>query len=293
MPCQSSAHDQLQGSQPAIRGGAPLLISVVGIAVMIGAAADLGPTQNQGRPVEGVKAFAPAPDAVPATTGASISKPPARVTVRTAEAREPTTTGASFWIDVAQLAIGALGVVGLLLTVLYARGAWQAAVRSAKTADDTYKAMRDGERRQLRAYLYVMNNTTPSFEGDGILEGRFLLKNAGQTPALRVRSANAMCVGRLPFESDPPAISEEWFKGGGVLAPGATMRLICRISEPPPPKWRDALVKKSHAVCMYGEIRYEDIFGEEHITKYRAMYSGPVSEGLDEILWCREGNEAT
>jgi hypothetical protein len=164
---------------------------------------------------------------------------------------------------------------------------------NGKTAEQAVRLAGDTAKRQLRAYLYVMNNATPEFNGEGVLEGHFLLKNAGQTPALRVRTANAMSIGKLPFEGDPPPIDASILKGGAPLAPGAVFRLICRIPEPPPENWREALRKRTRAVCMYGEIRYLDVFGDEHVTTYRAMYSGPIADGIDEIIWCENGNEAT
>ncbi len=194
---------------------------------------------------------------------------------RDAQRGEPFYEGDNFWVATFT---GLLFVSTILL--------WMATERTVRHAERSSK-------RELRAYLYVMSNETPKFDGEGLLEGHFLLKNAGQTPALKVRTANAMSIGKLPFEGDPPPIDESIFEGGAPLAPGAVFRLICRIPESPPENWRDALKKRTRAVCMYGEIRYLDVFGEEHITTYRAMYSGPIAEGVDEIIWCQNGNEAT
>jgi hypothetical protein len=155
------------------------------------------------------------------------------------------------------------------------------------------KLSRGTAERQLRAYLYVVSNTTPDIDGDGPLEGRFLMKNGGQTPAYDVKSVCSATFGRYPFEGEPPPLPEEKFKGGTVLVPGGVVLLSHTYPGQPTETWKKALKEGNQRFVMYGEIRYNDVFGESHVTKYRAMYGGPDSTRLDQIIWCEDGNTAT
>jgi hypothetical protein len=56
---------------------------------------------------------------------------------------------------------------------------------------------------------------------------------------------------------------------------------------------RTALANGTGIIYVYGEIRYRDVFGLKHWTKYRYMIGGPVGLRGEQMAGCEEGNEAT
>ena len=46
---------------------------------------------------------------------------------------------------------------------------------------------------------------------------------------------------------------------------------------------------KTHRLYLFGEVRYRDIFGKEHFTKFRMVNN--VKPRTDRFTFCSEGNE--
>lgn len=67
----------------------------------------------------------------------------------------------------------------------------------------------------------------------------------------------------------------------------------CKATTPITQAWVNAVTSGTHMIVMYGEIRYDDVFGEPHITRYRANFGGELCITNECVLWHDEGNEAT
>lgn len=176
----------------------------------------------------------------------------------------------------------------LALTLALTAVAAYAALRTVHT-------MRDTAKRELRAYV---NYDTGRISGTLGIEGetslvRIQIKNFGQTPAYRLRARNA--VARLPW---PP--EEESFilpdepNSFGVLGPTHHFTMVRRLPDPAFPIGTLELLRRGEvAIFVYGEIEYEDAFGNPHTTTFRVMHGGPIGTRTDGVLSAHErGNDA-
>jgi hypothetical protein len=166
-----------------------------------------------------------------------------------------------------------------------------AASRSAAHGREAVTEMRDTAKRQLRAYLYVVNHKTPDLSAE-TPQALFFLKNAGQTPAMDVAHAAGTAIGEYPFKSDPPAIPDNLFARSSVLVTGNTFILSHHLTEALSGSKIQDIKAGRKMFVMYGEVRYKDIYGDAHFVKYRSMYGGPPLGTTDNIVWCESGNEA-
>lgn len=115
------------------------------------------------------------------------------------------------WSTFAQAVLALVGLIGLAVTVVYARRAWIAAATSAKAASDALTAQ--------RAYIFVDKITVEpvGVKPDIQMRLNFYWKNFGSTPAINV-SQNI----RIAFV-DPENISDDEIIGDGVLDKSMSM----------------------------------------------------------------------
>ena len=152
---------------------------------------------------------------------------------------EVITSDASFDVSFVQLIVSSLGIVGLILTVYYARLAWVESENSANIAKQNLRHSEDASERQLRPYLFVdqtiwywiwdVNNR------DKIVSWRFNVfwKNVGQTPAGRVRTRANLQVfdsAEPPSDFGFPDVGEIISERAGSIGPGQSIQNMVHIS---------------------------------------------------------------
>lgn len=179
-------------------------------------------------------------------------------------------------IAFAQAILGVAGLIGLTFTVLYARGAWLAGEAAAEAADKTLAATRDGERRQLRAYMAVQSASVMSPRDPAKRKVRIKVENYGQTPALEVSTWRTAFMGPYPYDGRVVKPPKGVLMGRDVRPPHvayeAELALPIRLSS------RDArdILLGVKAFWVIGEVRYVDIFGDPHLTTYRLYSNGAL-----------------
>lgn len=198
-------------------------------------------------------------------------------------------------VDVAiiQAILGLAGFIGLVFTVLYARGAWLAAEKTAKSADDTLKEGRVGQERQLRAYVLVDEARAAGMNGEAPLAIGVKFKNFGVTPALKLRMtyyANVHPQGHTPDIKPQrfPDTSED------AVPPNSDRTFSLKLTA----QGSDVLAKLkagTHRLYMWGIFEYEDIFGHAHTTTFfsYATHSKRDADGWYSVVSCPTGNHAT
>ncbi|WP_421933548.1 hypothetical protein [Phenylobacterium sp.] len=164
-----------------------------------------------------------------------------------------------------QVWISFIGLMGLGATVFCARAAWVAAQRSANTADETLKATRLSERRQLRAYVHV---SECSFADTRQHLAAFVnFRNYGQTPAHDVWIERAASVRDYPLTEILAPL--ERYDAVFDLAPtGESNTMVLPFAEwddPSPGRFGSG----GTALYIHGIIHYRDAFDEAHETKFR------------------------
>jgi hypothetical protein len=166
----------------------------------------------------------------------------------------------------------------------------------------TFVVMIRTSRSQSRAYVQVDSvkvfNAMDDKTGPSI--AHVVIKNFGQTPAHKVTTAS-----QFAFEKYPPpstlnlVISDKEFSAANHsrirLAPGQAQEIVEVANRPPlNEQERRALLEGGSAIFVYGEIRFTDVFGRNHRSRYRYILGGPVGvrSGGSLVAW-EDGNDAS
>jgi hypothetical protein len=151
------------------------------------------------------------------------------------------------------------------------------AARSANAMENIATTMKTGNRAIMRAYLVVTIGTALYQERRGPgqtdlkFEGRGSLLNTGNTPARNVRIRTEADILPIPIPKDFqfPLPEQSETKDAGIVGAhqtyivGGTVKDFVPDAEVP-------LIKEGSrkALCIWGLITYDDVFGESHHTKF-------------------------
>lgn len=211
---------------------------------------------------------------------------------------------AIFWSIVAS-ALSAATVIGLIVTIWQTHGALrearrgnrinlnferrsrresrdaavaqQAALEIARSSANAATVMANNQTAktlaQLRAYVDVCDDKTaidPKPEwanaGDIAYKLAFALKNFGATPAKNCKCRFAMKCYEYPMPSRYEDFTfDDPFEPIFDISPGGRFTKIVPWSAPI--DLHDAITSESHALYIFVEFQYDDIFGDEHLFK--------------------------
>jgi hypothetical protein len=150
------------------------------------------------------------------------------------------------------------------------------------------KAAEDGVEIGQRAYVLI-SSAKPEFNSDRHIMVEFEIKNYGNTPANYVRVSFRLEV----LESEPENLNEtiiDWESPrSSIIAPHSPHPVPYRIQLNISPEQRHAYNVKELRLYFWGIIRYRDIFGKVHHTRFRRVHlPGQGAQFGD----CKGGNEA-
>ncbi len=146
-------------------------------------------------------------------------------------------------------------------------------------------------RRELRAYLSVkIGDASYQDSSQGIpFEARPLVANKGKTPAYNVRTRRiaevvnflpGLSAGELPYGSFPFQLPLT-ASGSGTLGADEHFLLIYAVNKGEDEGIvADVKAAKGRAFMTWGEITYEDIFGDQHWLKYSLYYTWNKSDRI-------------
>jgi hypothetical protein len=149
------------------------------------------------------------------------------------------------------------------------------ASRSAKAMEDVVKVINFGNHAALRAYLTVIIGSAiyqEQREGmdDLKFEAKPLVMNTGNTAARNVSFKKAAAILPIPIPKDFQfPLPEEETVDAGALGSKQTYVMNAVVEDMVP--WADVgSIKKgiSKALCIWGTITYDDVFGGQHYTKF-------------------------
>lgn len=178
--------------------------------------------------------------------------------------------------------LGGLISVGSLVGVFAALGL---AFNSNSIAQDTAK-------RQLRAYMGILDCEISGVEETGAFVLTARLQNAGQTPAYKVRLAGESFAAEYPLkdERDFLPISEGY---DAPVNPGHDICCAKRISTTSFDQTMQYVLTGELGLYIQGICTYEDAFGQSQETKFRYVFAGqPASIGML-MHSAKTGNSAT
>ena len=186
------------------------------------------------------------------------------------------TREARHWIEYGVFVFVIITAVATATAAWYTRKEWQSTT--------------DNGRRQLRAYVFpdqanlVWQGTTKPTMAD------IVIKNSGQTPAYRLSTATAVLVDDNPLKSDRRAPSMP--DNHTVVPPAGSYALSVTMDKPLTADQLKAIQKGTQAIYAFGEIAYDDAFGECRVTRYRFFYTGAGADVGSKIglAYLDEGN---
>jgi hypothetical protein len=117
-----------------------------------------------------------------------------------------------------------------------------------------------------------------------------VIKNSGQTPAYRLSTATAVLVDDNPLQADRrvPSMPDNHT----VVPPTGSYALSVAMEKPLTADQLKAIQKGTQAIYVFGEIAYDDAFGECRVTRYRFFYSGAGADNGSKVglAYLDEGN---
>lgn len=168
-----------------------------------------------------------------------------------------------------QIIVGGITLYFLWRTFTENRRTANAAIKAAEAAEKSVEVTSDTAERQLRAYV-TMKNCIVEFENNRIIKIKIVVKNTGQTPALKIHCVNKIRVG-LPESFNITADLEPDINtvAAGDLGAGIEFTNDYSIGPIDHEVW-NGVQNRSVPVFVWGEYRYWDIFKRERrYTRYR------------------------
>jgi hypothetical protein len=156
---------------------------------------------------------------------------------------------------------------------------------------DLVKGSEDTAKRQLRAHVHVAKAQVRYGRTPAERYITVIVKNYGQTPALKVSSLYAEHVREWPLRTILPPFPDDMRRGIGPLPPGRES--IQRIPIGSLSAWEEGELRAGRAgVYFWSKVSYLDIYGDPHVTNTRLVCK---DDGLTSGLMsaCEEGNDET
>ena len=152
------------------------------------------------------------------------------------------------------------------------------AARSATAMETIANTIEAGNQAIMRAYLTVLvggaiYQERREGQSDLKFEGRPDLLNTGNTPARKVRIRIAADILPIPvpedFDFPLPELEEELAKDAGIVGAHQKYTLAGTLKNfVPDAEIANIKEGREKALCVWGLITYEDVFGITHSTKF-------------------------
>lgn len=202
--------------------------------------------------------------------------------------------------------VAQVGMFGWQLRLLRRSGddnsiAVKAATKAAIAAEKTLKAVQDTAKKQLRAYLGILDFGIVVAAGDKgthILHIAVDIKNTGQTPAHKViQTITAETIAADANMNFPDQVTNH---GSHPLAPGAQMTIHYDLYDISPAELL-AIKTGKKRLHVWGTASYIDIYGDTQLLEFRFNNAAEIHSnyGVKENLagWKlqpgKEGNSST
>jgi hypothetical protein len=153
---------------------------------------------------------------------------------------------------------------------------------AARAMESSVEVSRDTAKRQLRAYLTVsIGAGVYQVKTEGLrFEGKPTVTNSGQTPAYKVRLQTKAAILPLPLprETSLSEIGDE--EGETTLGVQQVAIMSCRVDNFSHDEEVESIKagSKGRSLYVWGIIFYEDVFGDEHYTRF-----------CHQIIWLQDG----
>jgi hypothetical protein len=203
----------------------------------------------------------------------------------------------TFFLVLATIILGVVAIVQIGFLERAETIAAQSSKATKEAADatrDAVKLAEDTAKRQLRAYVFVNKAEIRVISANQPLQVLIEIKNAGQTPAYRLRASLQAFVTAFPLADfpalPPPGRASDLGPHSEVFVGPTPLAIVLS-----PEHWQ-AFVAGEWAFYAHGTITYADAFGEPRVTDFRFFYRNngdPIADGAVLALsHDKEGNAA-
>jgi ElaB/YqjD/DUF883 family membrane-anchored ribosome-binding protein len=184
------------------------------------------------------------------------------------------------------MAVGIVGVGLVLITFRETR-------KAAEAAREANKIARDSTERQLRAYITIEEVEVRDFLPGGFPVYSCMLKNAGQTPALDVRSLNVVRGSDVGPDHKRIHFGKRGFVGSSPLGPGQSVPHKNPADAGLTKEAWQSVASGDKVAVFAGVVSYRDVFGKLHRTTFRHHLDGSkelnTGTGFAGLFPCTKG----
>lgn len=196
-----------------------------------------------------------------------------------------------FWATAIMAMVTVVGVWFVKRTLEATLEAVEDTSEATEAMREANEIARDTTRRQLRAYILpARSNFTLK---DGIPSAVIDIENFGQTPALNVQSWVHFWVENFPLQKALPSPPDDFMMSRGYIGPGNHSEFSHARKMPISEFLLDEIRSGRAALYFYGNTRYGDIFGQEHVTDFIYFSNGETSFDRGRFSPYMDGNNAT
>ena len=143
---------------------------------------------------------------------------------------------------------------------------------AANAAQASVDLARETAQMQLRAYVYIDALEIRNFGTERPLEAWLMLKNSGNTPAYNFQRLGHIALGEFPLRTFATVI---WGNIKGFLAPNGEVYFgPLRTQKALTADEYASVVAGTHAIYVWGNLRYTDAFKRERYVQFRSYYRG-------------------
>ena len=149
--------------------------------------------------------------------------------------------------------------------------------------------------RQLRAYICVEAMELEKFGSTDLVQVKVQIKNAGQTPAYKVKTRLGTSVARGNAKLPEPT----GYPGFQYIGPGLGSFFTAYIERILTSDEQKSVEKGINTIYVYGDVRYWDAFGKTE--RWMTFKAQTRSNGTDleqrsgnivKVSYCEDGNDA-
>jgi hypothetical protein len=144
-------------------------------------------------------------------------------------------------------------------------------------------------RAQLRAYVWISQSQITDILAEGLIDAVLMMTNSGQTPANEVTQWAKLAFGNYPLRQVLPGPDAAIYSKSHI-GPGGSF-MVRAHGNALSPIQKDAIRARTHAVYIYGEIRYRTL-RKKRFTRFCFFKGGDMGTDGPSIHAYPEGNEA-
>lgn len=199
---------------------------------------------------------------------------------------------AAFWMAI----ISFLTLGTTIVALWFVKGTLEATRQAVRDTGEATEAMREANeiasetaKRQLRAYVGIESISIVDIAMGLKPTAHVVAKNFGQTPADKFDLITYLAMGLHAMENDL-LVEDDPGLEHSTLPPGVARRGYPKLDAVVTPEILQAL-EAGARIYVFGEARYEDVFGEPRVTYFRVYYDKDCKPGFTHN--CASGNHAT